>query len=129
MMLDDLFQKYIIDTMKFSVNDLELINRSETDLLFNIKLNNIECGLLSITTDKSLERSSIILSNYIKNTHFDFFINLNEYDLVVMLTDHKNTLIPQYIPLKNKNQIELICGKSFLKNLIANRGVEYYDCH
>ena len=115
--------------MKFTKDDLSLINSTETDILFNVKLNNIDCGLINITTNDNLERSAIILTNYIKNSEFDFFILLNSKDLIVIMTDHRNSIIPQYIPLKNNNQIELICGKTFLKNLIANRGVEYYDCN
>jgi len=112
--------------MKFEKSDLTLIEKNHKNILINVKLNNIECGLISITTDESLERSSIILSNFIKKTKYDFFILLNDKALVIMFTDHVKTLIPQYIPLENTNQLELVCSKPFLKNLIANRGVEFY---
>jgi len=125
-LLEKLFETYVLGIMGFEKSDISLIEKSETDVLFKVILNNIECGLLSITTKESLDRSSIILSNFIKKTIFDFFIILNEKDLVMMFTDHKGTLMPQYISLKNTNQIELICGKPFIKNLIANRGVEFY---
>lgn len=110
----------------FDETDFSLVGQSEDNLLLKIKLNDIDCGLLSITTKDSLDRASIILSNTIKKTKFDFFILLNDKDLVIMFTDHQGSLLPQYIPLKNSNQIELVCGKPFIKNLIANRGVEYY---
>ena len=125
-MLENLFETVVLGTMGFDKSDLSLIEGSETDVLIKVTLNNVECGLLSITTKDSLERPCIILSNFIKQTIFDFFIILNDKDLVVMFTDHKGRLFPQYIPLKNTNQIELICGKPFIKNLIANRGVEFY---
>ena len=58
--------------MKLTKDDLSLINSTETDILFNVKLNNIDCGLINITTNDNLERSAIILTNYIKNSEFDF---------------------------------------------------------
>lgn len=125
-MLEKLFETYVLGMMNYDKSDFMLIEKTETDLMINIKLNDIECGLLFITLNESLDRPSIILSNFIKKTKFDFFILFNDKDLVVMFTDHRDRLIPQYIPLKNENQIKLICGKPFIKNLIANRGVEYY---
>lgn len=112
--------------MKFDKSDLTLIDKNHKNILINVKLNNIDCGIISITTAESLERSSIILSNYILKTEYDFFILLNDTDLVVMFTDHEKRLMPQYIPLTNTNQIELVCSKPFLKNLIANRGIDFY---
>ena len=121
-----LFKAIFIERLGYETTDFSLIDKSETDILMTISLNNIICGLLCITTSNDIDKRAKILAYQIMNSEIDFFILLNEIDLVIMITDHKNTLIPQYIPLKNKNQIELICGKSFLKNLIANRGVEYY---
>lgn len=125
-MLEKLFKTIVLGTMMFDRSDFSLVGQSEDDLLLKIKLNNVDCGLLSITNKESLDRASIILSNVIKKTKYDFFILFNNTDLVVMFTDHENNLFPQYISLQNSNQIELICGKPFIKNLISNRGVEYY---
>jgi len=123
--ITEIFEETVLSTMKFEREDLTLMQYSENDALFKIAFNEVDCGMLMITEEKDLNRKSIIMSNVIKKTIFDFFILMNDLDLVVMFTDHQGTLFPQYVQAKNKNMVELVCGKPFLKNLIANRGVEF----
>ena len=79
-------------------------------------------GSLMIPSDKDNNKITLSLSTGSVTT-----IGVTiEKDLIILFTNHKNTLITKYIPLKNINQIELVCSKPFLKNLIANRGVEFY---
>lgn len=125
-MIEELLESVVVKIMKFDKeNDLTLLEGTNENALLKIKFNDVDCGLLMITTDDDLNRKAIILSNVIKQTTFDFFILLNPNDLVIMFTDHQGNLFPQHISTENKNMVELVCSKPFLKNLIANRGVEY----
>ena len=101
---------------------------TDADQLYKMRFNGVECGLLYVSRKDKLDRETHILSTMIqKDTSLDFFILTNKNESVVIFTDHNNSLIPQYIDMqKGYNRMELICGKIFMKNLISNRGVEYY---
>ncbi len=125
-MLKELLEMVVVKIMKFDKeHDLTLLESTNENALLKVKFNDVDCGLLMLTTDCDLNRKAIILSNTIKNTIFDFFILMNVDNIIVMFTDHQGNLFPQHISTKNENMVELVCSKPFLKNLIANRGVEY----
>jgi hypothetical protein len=124
--LEQLFNDIVINRLKYARDDLRLIDNTDDYWLFRVYLNSVSCGLLCLTTQTSLDRTTHILAHTIMHTDLDFFIAINTRDAVIVLTDHRGRLIPQHIPIAQSNQLELICGKPFIKNLIANRGVEYY---
>jgi len=125
----EFIDEVMIQKLGYVADDFISIKQTDTDALFKIKFNDIECGLLYISRKPELERETHILSTMIqKDKSLDFFILTNKKETVVTFTDHNGRLLPQYIDMKNGyNQMELICGKVFMKNLISNRGVEYYD--
>jgi len=125
----DFIKDVMIGKLQYNANDFKLLQSDNMNDLYKMIFNDIECGLLFISSKDTLDRETQILSTMIqKDSTLDFFILTNVKDTVVVFTDHKNTLVPQYIDMsKGLNLMELICGKPFMKNLISNRGVEYYD--
>lgn len=119
----------MIDKLGYDYEDFIPLEITKEDELFKMKFNGVECGLLYVSRKNSLKREAVILSTMIqRDKTLDFFILTNKKETIITFTDHINTLIPQYFNMQNGyNQLELICGKTFMKNLIANRGVEYYD--
>lgn len=122
-------EQVMIDKLGYDFDDLIPLQITVNNELFKVKFNNIECGLLYITDEDTIDRETHILSTMIqKDESLDFVIVTNTLDVVIVFTDHNNRIMPQYIDLRNGyNKLELICGKIFMKNLISNRGVEYYD--
>lgn len=126
-MLNYLFSHIVLGILKFDLSDLKLVERNETDVLLTVSLNSVTCGFIMLTGDQKLDRKAALLAEVIKSSkHFDFYILINSINAVAAFTDHQGSLFPQYIPLHKTNTLELTCSKPFLKNLIANRGVEYY---
>lgn len=121
-------EEVMIAKLGYKETDFIPLETTHTDALYKIKFNEIECGLLYVSRKDTLDRETHILSTMIQNDKtLDFFILTNTSETVVAFTDHNGRLLPQYIDMRTGyNRMELICGKVFMKNLIANRGVEYY---
>jgi hypothetical protein len=126
-MLQTLLDDVILKTLKYEKSDFKILDWNDEVWLFSIHLNDVFCGMLCLSTKEDLAYQTKILTHQIMNSELDFIILMNDKNAVIVMTDHSRSIIPQYVPTNNRNLLELVCSKPFMKNLIANRGVEYYD--
>ena len=128
-MLDFLFTDVVLKTLKYDRSDLTILGDTNDVWLFGVHFNDVFCGLICLTTktEKEFEIQYNLLTHKIVHSELDFFILMNDLDAMIVMTDHNKTILPQHIQLKKRGMLELVCGKPFMKNLIANRGIEYYD--